>query len=141
MSDCGFLLFGAREACSSGAISRKDIMSETNGSCVYIGALGLGQVNERKAFRSFAAVSPGRFGKVPFTDEERRKYPEIEDAVSGHGQYWKSSDGKIWRYQQIAEGMWQGVLAEEWDDSIHLKNEGAIDDLADDAVGDNLETE
>jgi hypothetical protein len=108
-----FCSLEAREACSSGAISRKDITSETNGGCVYIGALGLGQVNEKKAFRSFAAVSPGGFGKVPFTDEERGRYPEIEDVVSGHGQYWKSSDGKIWRYQQIAQGMWQGVLAEE----------------------------
>ena len=123
-----FYSLDASEACGDDVIGRKDIISETNGGCVYVGDIGFGRVNDKKAYRSFAAVSPGGFGSAPFTDEEKAMYPGIENNVNGHGEYWKGSDGKLWRYQQIAEGMWHGVLAEEWDDNIHLKNEEPLRD-------------
>lgn len=122
--------FYSVEAC--GFTSNKDIISETDGGCVTVGALGLDQdENGSKTFRSFSAVSPGGYGNVPFTDEERELYPGIDDPPTEfHGRYSKSRDGKIWRYQQIAEGSWRGVPAEEWDDNVHVKLEGSLEDWA-----------
>jgi hypothetical protein len=34
--------------------------------------------------------------------------------------------------------MWQGVFAEEWDDIMHVKNWGSLDDLAGDVVNNDL---
>jgi hypothetical protein len=78
-----FYSLEARDACGGDVISSKDITSETDGDCVHIGALVIGQDNEKTAFRSYAALSPGGFGKVPYTDEEREMYPGIDDDVSG----------------------------------------------------------
>ena len=65
------------EAC--GFNSKDDVTSETNDECIYVGALGLGRVNEKKSFRSSATVSPGGFALKPFTEEERQKYEQGGD--------------------------------------------------------------
>jgi hypothetical protein len=116
--------FYSSDTCDGSKV--KEIIAETDSACVLIG--GLGGIDGISAFRSFAAVSPGGFGKSPpFTDEEKTLYPGIGDGAIGHGQYWKGSDGRLWRYQQVAQDMLQAILAEEWDESIHFKCEKKIE--------------
>ena len=119
--------FYSTEECETS--SNKDITAETDGGCVNVGAFGVVETGGSKTFRSFAAVSPGGYGNVPFTDEERKLYPGIDNPPDEtHGLYWKSRDGVLWRYQQIAEGSWRAVRAEDWDANVHVKLEGPLED-------------
>jgi len=111
-----FYSLPASQACQGEEVASKDNTSETDGGCVQVGHQSHYGRN-RKAFRFYAAVSPGGYSRIPlFTDEEREMDPEIGVVENGHGSYWKGPDGKVFRYQQIAEGMWRDFLAEEWDD-------------------------
>jgi hypothetical protein len=123
-----FYSLPASQACQGEEVASKDNTSETDGGCVQVGHQSHYGRN-RKAFRFYAAVSPGGYSRISlFTDEEREMYPEIGVVENGHGSYWKGPDGKIFRYQQIAEGMWRAFLAEERDDDVHVMNEVSLED-------------
>ena len=51
---------------------------------------------------------------------------EQEITAIQHGSYGSIGD-RTWKYHQIYKGMWRGISPDQWDDKIHVKNDGELD--------------
>ncbi|KUJ13587.1 uncharacterized protein LY89DRAFT_737560 [Mollisia scopiformis] len=120
------------------------VTAQDEGGCVEINGPGdsygsfnviSGQPGGARRKRNNSIRAPGRKTTGYETDEEGNlltgtNAPAWHEAVENSPYYHgleSEYNGKLWKWHQVAKRKWSGLKPEDWDDSIHIKNDTLIE--------------